>query len=108
MGDDLQDVRRRERRQLSPLGESAIRLPFRGWFHVVDPYGESGTGMRRRYIHDEHEAAIYGAKPGTFTEWEEIAPDSDLLFYEGLHGGLVTDDINIAEQIFPLALPLFK
>jgi len=62
-------------------------------------YGEHGTGMRRRYIHNENEATLYGAKPGTFTEWEEIAPDSDLLFYEGLHGGLVTDDINIAEQV---------
>jgi len=62
-------------------------------------YGENGTGMRRRYIHDEQEAALYGSKPGTFTEWEELSPDSDLLVYEGLHGGLVTDDINIAEDV---------
>lgn len=62
-------------------------------------YGASGTGVRRRYVHDETEAALYGAVPGTFTEWEELAPDSDLLIYEGLHGGLVTDDINIAEDV---------
>ena len=62
-------------------------------------YGESGTGMRRRYIHDEEEAALYGAKPGTFTEWQALPSDSDLLVYEGLHGGLVTDSINIAEDV---------
>jgi phosphoribulokinase len=62
-------------------------------------YGESGTGKRRRYIHDEEESALYGGDPGTFTEWEELPPDSDLLIYEGLHGGLVTDDINIAEDV---------
>lgn len=52
-------------------------------------YAETGTGMRRRYVHDEHEAALYGSKPGTFTEWEELPSGSDLLFYEGLHGGVV-------------------
>ena len=62
-------------------------------------YGECGTGKRRRYIHDEHEAALYSGEPGTFTEWEELEPDSDLLFYEGLHGGLVCDEINIAEDV---------
>jgi len=62
-------------------------------------YGESGTGMRRRYIHDEEESALYGSKPGTFTEWQALPSDSDLLVYEGLHGGLVTDSINIAEDV---------
>ena len=62
-------------------------------------YGETGTGKRRRYVHDEHEAALYGSEPGTFTEWEELESDTDLLFYEGLHGGLVTDEVNIAEDV---------
>ncbi|MCK4676294.1 MAG: phosphoribulokinase [Gammaproteobacteria bacterium] len=62
-------------------------------------YGESGTGMRRRYVHDEREAALYGTEPGNFTEWEELKPGSDLLFYEGLHGGLICDDINMAEEV---------
>jgi phosphoribulokinase len=47
-------------------------------------YGENGTGIRRRYIHDEQEAALNGSKPGTFTEWEELPPDSDLLATRGL------------------------
>jgi len=62
-------------------------------------YGACGTGRRRRYVHDEHEAALYGVDPGNFTEWEDIEPDSDLLFYEGLHGGLVTNKVNIAEEV---------
>jgi len=62
-------------------------------------YGATGNGKRRRYVHDEYEAALYGVDPGNFTEWEELEPDSDLLFYEGLHGGLISDGINIAEEV---------
>jgi phosphoribulokinase len=49
-------------------------------------YAENGRGKARRYLHDEQEAAPYGAKPGTFTEWGDLPEDTDLLFYEGLHG----------------------
>ncbi len=59
-------------------------------------YGESGTGRRRKYLHDPVEAKPYGQDPGTFTPWEELSGDTDLLFYEGLHGAVVTDDVNIA------------
>ena len=54
-------------------------------------YGESGTGKVRNYLHDEEEAAPYNQEPGTFTPWEEIPPDTDMLFYEGLHGAIVTE-----------------
>ena len=43
-------------------------------------YGEAGTGKRRFYLHNEEEAAAYNQKPGTFTEWEDIPPDTDVLF----------------------------
>ena len=59
-------------------------------------YGESGTGRYRHYVHDENEAAVYNAPPGAFTPWEELPPNTDLLFYEGLHGAVVTDDVNVA------------
>ena len=58
-------------------------------------YGESGRGRVRRYLHNEEEAAPYKLPPGTFTEWEDIPPDTDLLFYEGLHGAVVTDKVNV-------------
>ena len=59
-------------------------------------YGENGTGKMRRYLHDEQEAAPYGLPAGTFTAWESLPESSDLLFYEGLHGGIVTDRVNVA------------
>ncbi len=62
-------------------------------------YGETGRGQIRRYLHNEEEAAPYGQKPGEFTPWEEIAPGSDLLFYEGLHGGVVTDKVDVAQWV---------
>ena len=61
-------------------------------------YGESGRGQRRRYIHDDEEARLYGGKPGTFTDWQELPEGSDLLFYEGLHGAVKTDTIDIASH----------
>ncbi|TFE68052.1 phosphoribulokinase [Methylacidiphilum sp. Yel] len=60
-------------------------------------YGQTGRGKYRKYLHNEEEAAPYGQKPGTFTPWEEIPEGTDLLFYEGLHGALVTDKVNIVQ-----------
>ena len=59
-------------------------------------YGETGTGRLRKYLHNEQEAAPYGQPPGTFTPWADVPADTDLLFYEGLHGAVVTDRLNIA------------
>ncbi len=36
-------------------------------------YGESGSGKRRKYLHDADEAEHYKQEPGTFTPWEDIA-----------------------------------
>jgi len=60
-------------------------------------YSQSGGGKTRHYVHDEEEAELYGAKPGTFTDWEPLPNQSDLLFYEGLHGAVRTDKINVAQ-----------
>lgn len=61
-------------------------------------YGETGNGMRRKYLHDPVEAAPYQQEPGTFTEWERLPEHTDLLFYEGLHGAVVTPEVNIAQH----------
>ncbi len=61
-------------------------------------YGETGGGKTRHYIHDENEAREFGSPPGTFTAWEEFPAGTDLLFYEGLHGAVVTDTVNIAKH----------
>ena len=51
-------------------------------------YGETGKGKRRYYLHNQEEATKWGLSPGEFTPWEEINEESDILFYEGLHGGV--------------------
>ncbi|MGD9739338.1 MAG: phosphoribulokinase [Bauldia sp.] len=61
-------------------------------------YGETGGGLTRHYVHDEREAEEYGSPPGTFTAWEEFPAGTDLLFYEGLHGAVVTDTVNVAQH----------
>lgn len=59
-------------------------------------YGETGTATTRHYVHDAEESALHGAAPGTFTDWKRLPENSDLLFYEGLHGAVVTDKVNVA------------
>ena len=65
---------------------------------VFRQFGEDGTGKTRHYVHDDDEATLYGSEPGTFTEWEGIPEDTQLLFYEGLHGAVVTEDVNLAQH----------
>ena len=62
-------------------------------------YAENGTGQRRYYVHNEEEAIRHGSPPGTLTSWEPLPDDTDLLFYEGLHGGLISDSVNIAQHV---------
>ena len=61
-------------------------------------YAKRGTGRQRKYLHDQDEAAPYQQEPGTFTPWEDVPVGTDLLFYEGLHGAVVTPDVNIAQH----------
>ncbi|MFK2903456.1 phosphoribulokinase [Dyella ginsengisoli] len=61
-------------------------------------YARTGIGKSRKYLHDAGEAAPYRQEPGTFTTWEDIEPDTDLLFYEGLHGAVVTPEVDVAQH----------
>lgn len=63
--------------------------------NVFRTYGETGTAKTRHYVHDAQEAELYGSEPGTFTDWKPLPEKTELLFYEGLHGALVTDKVNI-------------
>ena len=69
-------------------------------------YGETGMCKRRYYVHSEEEAAqhnqhfgVADLKPGIFTPWEDIESDTDVLFYEGLHGLATDGDIDIARHV---------
>ncbi|MBB5425848.1 phosphoribulokinase [Paraburkholderia atlantica] len=61
-------------------------------------YGENGSGKFRHYVHDAAEELLYKQDGGTFTPWEDVAANTDLMFYEGLHGAAVTDKVNIARH----------
>jgi phosphoribulokinase len=84
-------------RNLSHFGPEANLLAelealFRG-------YGETGRGKVRRYLHDAEEATPFGQEPGTFIPWQEIEAGTDLMFYEGLHGGYADATVNVASHV---------
>lgn len=92
----MHEADKRGNRHFSHFGPEANL--FRELETVFRTYGETGRARLRHYVHDEQEAILYGAEPGNFTEWEESDASTDLLFYEGLHGALVTSDVNIAQH----------
>lgn len=62
-------------------------------------YSQNGGGQVRKYLHDAAEAEPWQQEPGTFTPWQEIPADTDLMFYEGLHGAWAGNGIDIAKQV---------
>jgi len=66
---------------------------------TFEEYGATGGGRVRHYVHDEAESKQYDAAPGTFTDWQPMAKDSDLLFYEGLHGAYVGEGVDVARHV---------
>jgi phosphoribulokinase len=65
---------------------------------IFRTYAETGAGRCRHYIHDEREAEEYGGEPGTFTDWEQLPSNTDILLYEGLHGALKHGDIDTGKH----------
>jgi len=62
-------------------------------------YGESGRCRTRCYLHNDSEAAPLRQEPGSFTPWQETPVDTDLLFYEGLHGCVKASGVDIARHV---------
>ncbi len=83
----------------SHFGESANQ--FEKLKNTFRTYGETGSGQKRFYLHNDEEAQQHGKRlgrefsAGQFTPWEDIEPDTDLLFYEGLHGLVKTATVNM-------------
>jgi phosphoribulokinase len=67
--------------------------------NLFKSYSENGSGRVRRYLHDAEEAAPYKQDPGTFIDWQPIPSGTDMMFYEGLHGGYADDKINVAKHV---------
>lgn len=66
---------------------------------LFSTYSENGTGEYRRYLHSFDDAVPYNQMPGTFTPWEPLPEASDLLFYEGLHGGVKGEGYDVARHV---------
>lgn len=88
---------------LSHFGEGANL--FDKLEELFRTYSKSGEGKKRYYLHNQDEATEHNArlktdaKPGEFTPWEDVESNTDLLFYEGLHGMVVTDENNVAQHV---------
>ena len=93
----------KEGKQLSHFGPQANHFDLIA--DTFNTYGKTGKCKRRYYLHSVEEAAEHNARlntslnPGEFTPWEEITEDTDLLFYEGLHGGVVDGDVDVSEFV---------
>lgn len=89
----MAEAERDNRPHFSHFGEDANL--FAELQELFRSYAETGVGQSRKYLHNDEEAKPYKQPVGTFTPWETL-PASDLLFYEGLHGGVTTEKVNVA------------
>jgi phosphoribulokinase len=89
-----------ERQFAALLGEARASDRHFSWFgpecnHFAEletffkTYSETGSGVVREYAHNEERAAALGVPVGEFTSWQPLPAGSDVLFYEGQHGGVV-------------------
>lgn len=84
-------------RHISYFGEEAN--DFAALEALFKQYGETGDGKTRQYLHSFDEAVPYNQLPGTFTPWQPLPSNTDLLFYEGLHGAVVTEQHHVAKYV---------
>ena len=108
-GDSYHRYDRAERRlkmadeHLSHSGPQANR--FDKLQELLETYGKTGSGEKRSDLHSEEEAAEHNARlgvdkqPGEFTPWETLEEGTDVLFYEGLHGLVKTDEHDVSAHV---------
>ncbi len=106
-GDSFHRYNREQMTRLAAKGQFGERNHFALAANHIDKlealfydYGHTGSGQFRRYVHDEDKELVEaGYSPGTFTPWAALPSDTDLLFYEGLHGGVTSESYNIAQYV---------
>jgi phosphoribulokinase len=84
-------------RPISHFGPEANE--FKKLETLFKEYSKNGSGKTRLYLHNDEEGAPYKQKAGTFTPWSSIARGSDMLFYEGLHGGVKSSTADVAKYV---------
>ena len=62
-------------------------------------YASKGECQRRYYLHNDDEAKPYKQDAGTFTPWQKVGKGTDILFYEGLHGGVAAGKVDAAKNV---------
>ena len=105
-------MHRYERVEMDALLKKYAKIPGSHFSHfgpeanlmpeLVDTFKEFGIIGKckvRKYIHSDEEGIAYGQKAGTATPWRDSDPDADLLFYEGLHGGYIGPEANVAQHV---------
>ena len=98
MKDAMANAETKGDKTFSHFGEDANL--FDKLAELFESYGKSGGGQKRLYLHSDEEAAAYeGLNPGQFTPWEDIPAGSDIMFYEGLHGGVATENTDVAKHV---------
>lgn len=83
----LLDEARASGRRISWFGPECNHFPELENFFKT--YGETGGGVVREYAHNDERGLQLGVTAGEFTPWRPLAQGSDILFYEGQHGGVV-------------------
>ncbi|QEA39081.1 phosphoribulokinase [Pistricoccus aurantiacus] len=99
--EELARISREEPERMDELSHFAVEANLLDELDALfQEYGEQGKGTYRHYIHAEDKHMIEaGQQVGTFTEWQPLPSGTDLLFYEGLHGGLVSAEHDIARHV---------
>ena len=98
MKDAMSNAEAKGDKNFSHFGEDANL--FDKLAELFESYAKTGGGQKRLYLHSDEEAAAYdGLSPGQFTPWEDIPSDSDIMFYEGLHGGVATEKTDVAKHV---------
>ncbi len=62
-------------------------------------FSSDGTGQYRHYLHTEEQAQEHGQQAGTFTPWQALPEDLDLLVYQGLHGAFSAPGLDIQQHV---------
>ena len=86
-----------EGRYLSYLGQEANRFDKLEEFFYA--YSNYGTGELRTLYKEGEDPHSSRFSAGEFSHWEPIPSGSDLVFYEGLHGGLQSDEHDVAQYV---------
>jgi phosphoribulokinase len=84
----LQEARA-SNRHISWFGPECNHFPELEAFFKA--YGATGSGVLREYAHNAARASELGVVVGEFTPWIPLRPGSDLMLYEGQHGGVVAN-----------------